>query len=34
VEQLLVEGTRRARREAEETMRLVRDAMGLYRPIG
>lgn len=34
VEQLLVEGTRRARREAEETMRLVREAMGLYRPIG
>jgi tryptophanyl-tRNA synthetase len=34
VEQLLAEGTRRARREAEETMRLVRDAMGLYRPIG
>ena len=34
VEQLLVEGTRRARRVAEETMRLVRDAMGLYRPIG
>ena len=34
VEQVLVEGTRRARREAEETMRLVRDAMGLYRPIG
>jgi len=34
VEQLLAEGTRRARREAAETMRLVRDAMGLYRPIG
>ena len=34
VEQLIVEGTRRARQEAEETMRLVRDAMGLYRPIG
>ncbi len=34
VEELIVEGTRRARREAEETMRLVRDAMGLYRSIG
>ena len=33
VEQLLAEGTRRARREAQETMRLVREAMGLYRPI-
>ena len=32
-EQLLAEGTRRARREAQETMRLVREAMGLYRPI-
>lgn len=34
VEQLIVEGTRRARREAQETMSLVREAMGLYRPIG
>ncbi|HEY4667849.1 MAG TPA: tryptophan--tRNA ligase [Anaerolineales bacterium] len=33
VEQLIVEGTRRARREAQETMSLVREAMGLYRPI-
>ena len=33
VEQLIVEGTRRARREAQETMGLVREAMGLYRPI-
>ena len=33
VEQLIVDGTRRARREAQETMALVRDAMGLYRPI-
>jgi len=34
VEQVIIEGTRRARREAEETMSLVREAMGLYRPIG
>ncbi len=33
VEQLLAEGTQRARSEAQETMRLVREAMGLYRPI-
>lgn len=33
VEQLIVEGTRRARREAQDTMSLVREAMGLYRPI-
>ena len=33
VEQVIVEGTRRARREAQETMSLVREAMGLYRPI-
>ena len=33
VEQLIVDGTRRARREAQETMALVREAMGLYRPI-
>ena len=33
VEQLIVEGTRRTRREAQETMSLVREAMGLYRPI-
>ncbi|MGH2620200.1 MAG: tryptophan--tRNA ligase [Anaerolineales bacterium] len=33
VEQLIVDGTRRARREAQETMSLVREAMGLYRPI-
>jgi tryptophanyl-tRNA synthetase len=31
VEEVLVEGTRRARKEAQETMQLVRDAMGLYR---
>lgn len=33
VEQLLAEGTQRARTEAQKTMRLVREAMGLYRPI-
>jgi len=33
VEQVIAEGTRRARREAQETMSLVREAMGLYRPI-
>jgi tryptophanyl-tRNA synthetase len=31
VEGVLVDGTRRARKEAAETMALVRDAMGLYR---
>lgn len=31
VEDVLVEGTRRARKEAQETMEMVRDAMGLYR---
>lgn len=30
VHQILVEGTRRARAEAQETMRLVRQAMGLF----
>ncbi len=32
VDEILVEGTRRMRREAAETMALVREAMGLYRP--
>jgi tryptophanyl-tRNA synthetase len=31
VEEILAEGTRRAREEAAKTMSLVRDAMGLYR---
>jgi tryptophanyl-tRNA synthetase len=31
VEEMLAEGTRRAREEAQETMRMVREAMGLYR---
>ena len=31
VEEIVVEGTRRARREAEATMGLVRQAMGIYR---
>jgi tryptophanyl-tRNA synthetase len=31
VEDILCEGTRRARTEAEATMALVREAMGLYR---
>jgi tryptophanyl-tRNA synthetase len=30
----LVEGTNRMRREAETTIAMVRDAMGLYRPLG
>jgi tryptophanyl-tRNA synthetase len=34
VEAVLVEGTRRARIEAAETMELVRQAMGLYRLSG
>lgn len=32
VEEVLVEGTRRMREEAAETMALVHDAMGMYRP--
>jgi tryptophanyl-tRNA synthetase len=31
VEEILVEGTKRARAEAQATMELVRDAMGMYR---
>jgi tryptophanyl-tRNA synthetase len=34
VEEILAEGTRRMRREAQDTMRLVREAMGLYRVPG
>ncbi len=34
VEQVLTEGTARARTEARKTMDLVREAMGLYRPKG
>jgi len=30
----LIEGTQRMRREAVETLAMVRDAMGLYRPLG
>ncbi len=33
VEQVLLDGIRRMRVEAEETMRQVRDAMGLFRPL-
>jgi hypothetical protein len=29
VEEVIAEGSRRARREAEETIRIVRDAMGI-----
>lgn len=32
VDEILIEGTRFMRREAQETMALVRQAMGLYRP--
>jgi tryptophanyl-tRNA synthetase len=34
VDRAIAEGTERARQEAAETMRLVRQAMGLYRPPG
>ncbi len=34
VEEILIDGTRRMRDEARQTMQLVRDAMGLYRPMG
>jgi tryptophanyl-tRNA synthetase len=33
VEEYLIEGTKRMRKEAEETMALVHDAMGMYRPM-
>ena len=33
VEEYLIEGTNRMRKEAEETMALVHDAMGMYRPM-
>ncbi len=33
VEEYLIEGTKRMRKEAEETMALVYDAMGMYRPM-
>jgi tryptophanyl-tRNA synthetase len=33
VDEILVEGTRRARKIAHETIEMVREAMGLYRPI-
>ena len=32
VEEILIDGTRRMRLEAQETMRRVHKAMGLYRP--
>jgi len=34
VNSYLIEGTQRMRREAVETLAMVRDAMGLYRPLG
>lgn len=33
VDEIIVDGTRRARKIASETIEMVRDAMGLYRPI-
>lgn len=33
VDEIIVEGTRRARKIAKETIEMVRDAMGLYRPM-
>jgi len=33
VEAYLIEGSKRMRKEAEETMTLVHDAMGMYRPL-
>jgi len=33
VEEYLIEGTKQMRKEAEETMALVHDAMGMYRPM-
>ena len=33
VEQILVQGTQRMRAEAQETMKLVRQAMGMYNPL-
>jgi tryptophanyl-tRNA synthetase len=33
VEEFLIEGTKKMRKEAEETMGLVHDTMGMYRPM-
>jgi tryptophanyl-tRNA synthetase len=33
VDEIIVEGTRRARKIAKETIEMVRDAMGLFRPM-